>query len=178
MTTEFYGACSTTRTKADIAAVRDTIIEVIEDDPPMTVRRVFFQLVARGVIEKSEQQDQGTVIRLMTEMRLSGELPYKWVVDESRRVRITQTYDNVEDAIERTAEFYRHSALAQSNSYVEIWSEKDTLAGAMPGRLSCSTPRPRPRFSSNHDPACSWHGTRTVDQAKRAVRTIKGESQC
>jgi len=119
------------RTKAEIAIVRAAILDVVGDDPPMTVRQVFYQLVARGVIEKTERQYQKTVIRLMTEMRLSGELPYDWVVDESRRVRITQTYDNVRDAIEQTAEFYRRSALAQSDAYVEVWSEKDALAGAM-----------------------------------------------
>ena len=43
----------------------------------MTVRQVFYQLVSRGVIEKTEAQYQGTVIRLMTEMRLSDELPYR-----------------------------------------------------------------------------------------------------
>ena len=94
------------RTKADISAIRTAIYDVIEDDPPMTVRQVFYQLVARGVIEKTEEQYQGTVIRLMTEMRLDGSLPYSLVVDESRRVRITKTYDSLDDAIEQTANFY------------------------------------------------------------------------
>jgi hypothetical protein len=129
-----YQACPISRarrTKADITAIRDAIRDVIEDDPPMTVRQVFYQLVSRRVIEKTEEQYQGTVIRLMTEMRLDGDLPYSWVVDESRRVRITQTYDSIEDALEQTANFYRRSALAQSDDYVEIWVEKDALAGAM-----------------------------------------------
>ena len=73
-----YRACSTKRsrrTKADIAAICAAILDVIEDDPPMTVRQVFYQLVTRGVIEKTELAYQGTVIRLMTEMRLDGRLP-------------------------------------------------------------------------------------------------------
>jgi hypothetical protein len=107
------------------------IIEVVADDPPMTVRQVFYQLVTRGVIEKTEEQYQGTVIRLMTEMRLAGDLPFDWVVDESRRVRITRTYDSVADAVEQTARFYRRSALAQSSDYLEIWLEKDALAGVV-----------------------------------------------
>jgi hypothetical protein len=122
-----YPACSTSRTrrtKAAVAAIRDAIIDVIEDDPPMTVRQVFYQLVARGVIEKTEEQYQGTVIRLMTEMRLDGSLPYEWVVDESRRVGITQTYDNIQHALEQTARFYRRSALEQSDDYVEVWVER------------------------------------------------------
>ena len=114
-----------------MADIRAAIIEVIGEDPPMTVRQVFYQLVTRGVIEKTELEYQRTVVRLMTEMRLSGDLAFDWVVDESRRVRITQTFDNVEDAIEQTARFYRRSALAQSNDYVEVWVEKDALAGSL-----------------------------------------------
>jgi hypothetical protein len=94
-----YRACPTKpvrRTKADVTAIRNAILKVIAGDPPMTVRQVFYQLVTRNVIEKSEAEYQSTVIRLMTEMRLDGSLPYAWVVDESRRVRITQTFDNIE----------------------------------------------------------------------------------
>ncbi len=97
----------------------------------MTVRQVFYQLVARGQIEKTEEQYQQTVIRLMTAMRLDGALPFDWVVDESRRVRVTQTFENIEAAIEHTAEFYRRSALAQADDYVEVWLEKDALAGVL-----------------------------------------------
>jgi hypothetical protein len=41
------------RTRTEVATIRDTIVTVIEDDRPMTVRQVFYQLVARGVIEKT-----------------------------------------------------------------------------------------------------------------------------
>jgi hypothetical protein len=92
------------RTKATIKNIRQAIYDVIDDDTPMTVRQVFYQLVARGIIEKTEAAYKGTVIRLMTEMRLGGDLPWDWVVDESRRVRITETYDSIADAIEKTAE--------------------------------------------------------------------------
>lgn len=126
-------ACPTRRrrTKSDIVEICDAIVAVIRSDPPMTVRQVFYQLVARGIIDKTEDQYQGSVIRLMTDMRLDGRLSYDWVVDESRRVRITETYDSIEYAIERTAEFYRRSALAQSPDYLEIWVEKDALAGSL-----------------------------------------------
>jgi hypothetical protein len=128
-----YRACptKTRRSKTDMTAIRAAIRGVIKADPPMTVRQVFYQLVTRGVIEKTEAEYQRTVIRLMTEMRLDGSLPYSWVVDESRGVRITETYDNIEDALEQTAKFYRRSALEQSDDYVEIWCEKDALAGVL-----------------------------------------------
>jgi hypothetical protein len=97
----------------------------------MTVRQVFYQLVARGVIEKTEEEYHQTVIRLMTDMRLDGSLSFDSVVDETRRIRITQTYENLADAVEQTAKSYRRSALAQSDHYVEIWLEKDALAGVL-----------------------------------------------
>jgi hypothetical protein len=102
--TNSYRACPTKharRSKADIDGIKQAIRGVIRDDPPMTVRQVFYQLVVRGAVDKTEEQYQGTVIRLMTDMRLNGSLPYDWVVDESRRVRITKTYDNIEHALEQ-----------------------------------------------------------------------------
>jgi hypothetical protein len=129
-----YGACAIRRdrrTKADVAAVRDAIIDVIKSDPPMTVRQVFYQLVARNIVEKSEGEYQRTVIRLMAEMRMDGSLSFNSVIDESRRVRVTRTFDSITHALEHTARFYRRSALAQSSDYLEIWVEKDALAGAL-----------------------------------------------
>jgi hypothetical protein len=129
-----YRACPIKRprrSRTDVDAIKRAILDVIGADPPMTVRQVFYQLVSRGVIEKTEKEYQQTVIRLMTDMRLTGELRYSWVIDESRRRRITQTYDNVTEAIEATAKFYRRSALREAGEYLEIWCEKDALAGAL-----------------------------------------------
>jgi hypothetical protein len=103
---------------------------VVEADPPMTVRQVFYQLVTRGVIEKTEAEYLSTVIRLLTDMRLKGELPYSSIIDESRRRRITQTFDNVQQALDHCAETYRRSALLDCDDYLEIWCEKDALSGA------------------------------------------------
>jgi hypothetical protein len=129
-----YRACPikrSRRTRADIAEIKKAIRAVIRKDPPMTVRQVFYQLVTRGVIEKTEAEYQATVIRLMTDMRLSGELRWDWVVDESRRRRITQTFDNITNAIAHTAKYYRRSALGAASDYLEIWCEKDALAGVL-----------------------------------------------
>jgi hypothetical protein len=37
----------------DMDAVKAVILDVLKADPPMTVRQCFYQLVARGAIEKS-----------------------------------------------------------------------------------------------------------------------------
>jgi hypothetical protein len=127
-----YKACptkSSRRTRSAIDAIKTDIYTVLKADHPMTVRQAFYQLVVRGTIEKTEAQYQGTVIRLLTEMRMKGEIPFSFIIDESRRRRETQTYDNVADAVRDTAKFYRRSALRQCSDYLEIWCEKEALAG-------------------------------------------------
>jgi hypothetical protein len=134
-----YRACPIKRprrTRAAIDGIKQAILDVISDDPPMTVRQVFYQLVARGVIEKTERQYQQTVIRLMTDMRIADELPFEWVIDESRRRRITQTFESISNALECTAKFYRRSALEAADDYLEIWCEKDALSGLLWGVTS------------------------------------------
>ena len=117
------------RRREDVDAVRSAIVGVLNADHPQTVRQVFYQLVTRGVIEKSEAEYQQTVIRLLSEMRLGGEVRWDWIIDESRRTRTTRTFDNVADAVQDMARYYRRSALRECDAYIEIWSEKEALSG-------------------------------------------------
>jgi hypothetical protein len=131
---DVYRPCSIKRdrrTKADINTVKEAILEIVGEDPPMTVRQVFYRLVVGGFVEKSELEYKNTVIRLLTDMRLSGEIAFDDIVDESRRRRITQTFDNIAAAVAHTARFYRRSALQEAADNLEIWCEKDALAGIL-----------------------------------------------
>lgn len=60
------------RTKAEIEVIRAAILQVVGSDPPMTVRQAFYQLVVRGVIEKTEAEYQNVMIRLISECGLMG----------------------------------------------------------------------------------------------------------
>jgi hypothetical protein len=51
-----YRACPTSRprrSKAAIDDIKQTILDIVQTDPPMTVRQVFYQLVVRGAIDKA-----------------------------------------------------------------------------------------------------------------------------
>ena len=114
-----------------MAAIRAAITEILTADHPQTVRQVFYQLVVRGAVKKTEIEYSQTVSRLLTEMRLDGELEWGWIVDNSRRTNVTQTFDNVAAALDDSARYYRRSALRESDVYIEIWTEKDALAGIL-----------------------------------------------
>jgi hypothetical protein len=129
-----YRACPIKRdrrTRAEIDDIKAAIVAALKGDHPMTVRQVFYRLVVQKVIEKTEKEYQNVVIRLLTEMRLGGSIRFGWIVDESRPRIVNRTYDSIADAARDTARFYRRSALRECSDYVEIWCEKQALAGVI-----------------------------------------------
>jgi hypothetical protein len=97
---------------------------------PMTVRQVFYQATVLGIVEKSEA-GYTKVQTDLVKMRRAGELPYDWLADNTRWQRKPRTFESIEEALEQTAMFYRKALWADADSYVEIWLEKDALAGVI-----------------------------------------------
>lgn len=119
------------RTNADIEALKQSLYNIVADDQPMTVRQVFYQAVSQGLIEKTEAEYGNSIGRLLTEMRLDGDLPFDWIADNTRWMRKPRTFSNAEEAVRITAEAYRRSLWDNQDCYVEIWLEKDALAGVL-----------------------------------------------
>jgi hypothetical protein len=95
------------RTRSDIDVIKRTILEALQLDHPMTVRQVFYRLVSRGVIGKSEQEYKATVVRLLGEMRRSHEIPFGWIADSTRWMRKPRSHRSMDAALRKAAEFYR-----------------------------------------------------------------------
>jgi hypothetical protein len=119
------------RTKKEIEVLQELLEMVLKEEHPMTVRQVFYQMVSRGYIEKTENQYKNVVVRLLSKMRIEGQIPFGWVADSTRWQRKPRTYSSLEQAIRRTAETYRRSCWDNQDAYVEIWLEKDALAGVL-----------------------------------------------
>ena len=64
-------------------------------------------------------------------MRRAGELPYDWLADNTRWMRKPSTFNGVEEALRDTASLYRKALWTDADAYVEIWLEKDALAGVV-----------------------------------------------
>ena len=117
-------------TKAEMAERREALFDIVAEQQPMTVRQVFYQATVRGVIEKTEA-GYNKVQTLLADMRRDGELPYQWLADNTRWMRKPTTYSGPEQALLRTARFYRKSLWDEAEAYVEVWLEKDALAGVV-----------------------------------------------
>jgi hypothetical protein len=114
----------------EVEARRAALLDIIEAGRPMTVRQVFYQATVRGLVEKAES-GYAKVQTDLTVMRRAGELPYDWLADNTRWQRKPDTFDSVEDALRETAHFYRKNLWRDADSYVEVWLEKDALAGVI-----------------------------------------------
>jgi hypothetical protein len=119
------------RTKAAIITIKEAIFDLLSKDHPQTVRQVFYALTVRGAIKKAEIEYQRTVVRLLTEMREAGDIPFEWIADNTRWMRKPTTFVGLGSCLKNTAKFYRRNLWAAMPVYVEVWCEKDALAGVL-----------------------------------------------
>jgi hypothetical protein len=119
------------RNRAEMDGIRVAIYDVLTDDNPMTVRQVFYRLVSSGAIAKTEMEYKQTVVRLLTEMRRDREIPFHWIADNTRWMRKPRTYHSLQSMLKITKNTYRRELWSNQPAYVEVWLEKDALAGVL-----------------------------------------------
>jgi endogenous inhibitor of DNA gyrase (YacG/DUF329 family) len=116
------------RTKEEMAEFRQAIVDILNGVHPQTVRQVFYQLVVKEIIKKSEREYKA-VIRMLTQMRMDDTIPFEWLIDEMHRRETYRTYDSLADAARDTARHYRRNALNECPDYIEIFVGKQALVG-------------------------------------------------
>jgi hypothetical protein len=119
------------RTKKAIADLKLAMIDIIWAEKPMTVRQVFYQMVSRGYIDKTESEYDNVVGRLLVKMRRDGDIPFDWLADSTRWMRKPTTFSSAEQALQATARHYRRAIWRDVPEYVEVWLEKEALAGVL-----------------------------------------------
>lgn len=119
------------RTKMEIDVIKKAMKDLLIAENPMTVRQLFYRLVCAYIVGKSEAQYKGTVGRLATEMRLSGDLKFEWFADNTRWMRKPRSDSSITNSLYRTIEFYRQDIWENQDVYVEIWCEKDAIVGSL-----------------------------------------------
>lgn len=104
----------------------EQIQELAEQYDRMTVRQAFYQLVARGAIDKTENEYE-RVRRNIVNMRRDGYLAWAFIVDFTRYRRQPESWDNIGAYIEHMKNGYRRDPWQRQNERVEIWLEKEAL---------------------------------------------------
>ncbi len=71
------------------------------------------------------------MVRLLVEMREAGTIPFEWLADNTRWMRKPTRFTGMKRALKATSDFYRRDLWASMPVYVEVWVEKDALAGVL-----------------------------------------------
>jgi hypothetical protein len=117
-------------TKADMAVRLEALLAIVAEMKPMTVRQVFYQATVRDIVDKTEA-GYCKVQTDLTTLRRSHVMPYDWLTDHTRYQRKLATFTSIAAALDETARFYRKDLWHDADCYVEIWLEKDALAGVV-----------------------------------------------
>lgn len=92
----------------------------------LTLRQVYYQLVARGYIENNERSYKN-VGSLINDGRLAGLIDWNSITDRTRNLRGNSHWDTPADVINSAMYSYLLDKWEGQPHYVEVWVEKDAL---------------------------------------------------
>jgi hypothetical protein len=94
----------------------------------MTVRQVYYKLVAANEIENSDKS-YNKIQLLLNDARLAGLVDWDFIVDRTRYLRRLPTWNATESFLESAREWFRIDKWASQDYRPEVWIEKDALVG-------------------------------------------------
>jgi hypothetical protein len=98
---------------------------------PITGRGIGYKLFTGGLIPSMARNEMQRVYRLLKEARERGDIPWEWIVDETRAIERTSTWADPEEYARCVARSYRRDFWNQQPVRCEVWSEKGTVRGVL-----------------------------------------------
>ncbi|EAA0129554.1 hypothetical protein ABJF43_002493 [Listeria monocytogenes] len=118
------------RFRADSLALIEKVNQIIKEyhrqGYELTLRQVYYQLVANGIIENKERSYKN-LGSLISNARLAGLIDWNAIVDRTRFLRGFNYETSPENAIKRLSQRYGTDPWAGQKNHVEVWVEKDAL---------------------------------------------------
>lgn len=112
-------------------ALRETILAILAtDEGPWTVRQLFYACSVRDVVEKDDGGYR-QVQRQILLMRREGLISYDVIADNTRWMRKPATFNSLDKWVESSLYNLRLDLWRDNEARVEIWCEKDALAGVL-----------------------------------------------
>ena len=96
----------------------------------LTLRQLYYQFVARALIPNLDREYKklGSTIN---DARLAGYVDWDAIVDRTRNLQSLPHWTDPADVIESTTKFFRTDLWDNQSFRVEVWIEKDALAGVI-----------------------------------------------
>lgn len=96
----------------------------------LTLRQLYYQLVTKNTIPNSEKSYKA-LGGLVSDARLAGKMDWDAIEDRVRRPRILEDFSSLKEMLEQNLRTYRLQRWEGQENYVELWVEKDALAGVL-----------------------------------------------
>lgn len=96
----------------------------------LTLRQLYYQLVTRNEIT-NEEKSYKNLGKLVSDGRLAGLIDWDAIEDRVRRPITQPQFDNLQDLVNTALDSYRLDRWEGQECYVELWVEKDALAGVL-----------------------------------------------
>jgi hypothetical protein len=105
--------------------------EIAEATQPISGRGIGYKLFIAALISSMARNETQRVSRLLTDARERGEIPWGWIVDETRELERVSTWADPAAYARCVARSYRRDFWDQQPDRVEVWSEKGTVRGVL-----------------------------------------------
>ena len=115
-------------TQLQIQERHDAILTFCEKQNPVSVRGIYYHLTTLGLVPKTQNGYQ-KVARDCKNLRIDGILPFRYIADSTRWMRKPKAFSSMQECLNNTARTYRRDLLTAQDLDIEIWLEKDALAG-------------------------------------------------
>lgn len=106
----------------------DIMAEYAAEGYDLTLRQLYYQCVSRDILANTEKNYK-KLGSLVSDARLAGLLAWDVMVDRTRELRDVSHWDGPGDIISACAAQFRIETRDTQDTYVEVWVEKEALAG-------------------------------------------------
>lgn len=114
----------------------ELIIEEYRDQGfSLTLRQLYYQFVARGLIENSDQSYK-RLGKVITDARMAGLISWRAIEDRGRGVNEWLIEEDERETLRGIERSFAFDMWERQNVYVEAWIEKEALADVL--RKPCS----------------------------------------
>jgi hypothetical protein len=91
---------------------------------------LYYQLVTRNII-RNEERAYKNLSNLVSDARLAGRIDWDAIEDRIRVPIIPAEWNNIAELVKDALDYYRLPRWKGQSNYVELWVEKDALAGVL-----------------------------------------------
>jgi hypothetical protein len=119
-----------TESLAKIRLCNQIIAQYQAQNLRLTLRQLYYQLVTRNAIRNLEREYKN-LSSLVSNARLAGLMDWNAIEDRIRVPRAASEFNNLTELVEAALRAYRLPRWEGQDRYVELWVEKDALAGVL-----------------------------------------------